>query len=126
MYLKKSKAVWGSCPDCYSRIPFVVIFATMTAQQYADDILFPIVLPFFLRRPELKFQHDNARPKDHTLCLKWKYGRVILAFSASKCKFLFFTCASIFNFIVPNGNAAFLNRISPRIRPTLNRKVATY
>ncbi|GFX88131.1 transposable element Tcb2 transposase [Trichonephila clavipes] len=34
----------------------------MTAQRYVYDILQPHVLPLMQRRPEVIFQHDNARP----------------------------------------------------------------
>ena len=70
----------GSCPDyhtphrhttehyglgCHlldSRTSLIVIFGTLTAQRYVDDILPPVVLPFLLRLSGLNFQQDDARP----------------------------------------------------------------
>ncbi|GFT58281.1 transposable element Tc1 transposase [Trichonephila clavipes] len=34
----------------------------LTVQQYVDDILRTVLLPFLLQYPGLIFQHDNATP----------------------------------------------------------------
>ncbi|UYV72285.1 K02A2.6-like, partial [Cordylochernes scorpioides] len=52
--------VWGAI-SFDSRTPLVVIPGTLTAQQYVDDILRPVLLPFLSHHPGLTFQQDNAR-----------------------------------------------------------------
>ena len=53
----------------YSQSPLVVIFDTLTAQRYIDDILPPVVLPFYFEHPGLNFQHDNVRLYTTRVCM---------------------------------------------------------
>ncbi|KFM74451.1 Transposable element Tcb2 transposase, partial [Stegodyphus mimosarum] len=46
----------------HSRTPLVVIRRNLTAQQYVDEVLRPVVLPFISRHHGLIFQQNNARP----------------------------------------------------------------
>ncbi|KFM57479.1 Transposable element Tc1 transposase, partial [Stegodyphus mimosarum] len=57
--------VWGGI-RYHSSTPLagiaVVISRNFTAQQYVDEVLRPVLLPFMSRHPGLTFQQDNARP----------------------------------------------------------------
>ncbi|GFT80452.1 HTH_Tnp_Tc3_2 domain-containing protein [Trichonephila clavipes] len=45
-----------------TRSSLVVLQGTLTAREYVDDILTPIVLPMLSSRPGAIYQQDNARP----------------------------------------------------------------
>ncbi|GFW63207.1 transposable element Tc1 transposase [Trichonephila clavipes] len=46
----------------FDRIPLVVFSGTLTAQQFVDDFLRTVLLPFLLQYPGLVFTQDNSRP----------------------------------------------------------------
>ncbi|GFS85971.1 transposable element Tc1 transposase [Trichonephila clavipes] len=52
--------VWGAI-SVYSQTPLVAIGDTLTAEQYVNNILRTVLLPFLLQYPGLIFQQDNAR-----------------------------------------------------------------
>ncbi|GFY11726.1 transposable element Tc1 transposase [Trichonephila clavipes] len=53
--------VWGAFSfDIWALL--VGVRDALTAQQYVDDILRTVLLPFLLQYPGLIFQQDNARP----------------------------------------------------------------
>ncbi|UYV66563.1 hypothetical protein LAZ67_4002086 [Cordylochernes scorpioides] len=53
--------VWGAIAYD-SRSPLLRIQGTMTAQQYLDDVLRPVTLPYLQGVPNALYQQDNARP----------------------------------------------------------------
>ncbi|UYV62834.1 MAPKAP1 [Cordylochernes scorpioides] len=53
--------VWGAIAYD-SRSPLLRIQGTMTAQQYVDDVLRPVTLPYLQGVPNALYQQDNARP----------------------------------------------------------------
>lgn len=54
--------VWGAFSSHY-RTPLHVFRQNVTGLLYRDEILQPIVVPFFQVHPDIAlFQHDNARP----------------------------------------------------------------
>ena len=44
-----------------SQASLSIVRSTFTAQWYVEDILKPVLLPFFLQYPGFIFQQDNAR-----------------------------------------------------------------
>ena len=59
--------VWGGI--CHGhKTPLIFIDGNLTAIRYRDNVLTPIVLPF-VRRYNVTFQQDNARPHVARICM---------------------------------------------------------
>ncbi|RZC32058.1 DDE 3 domain containing protein [Asbolus verrucosus] len=62
--------VWAAI--CYgSRSPLVFIQATMTAQQYIQEVLELVVVPYLQDIPNALYQQDNARPHVARVSPEW-------------------------------------------------------
>ena len=61
-----SVMVWGAI-DTHEKSNLIIIDGNLNAAQYVDQVINPEVVPLFVRRPNLVFMHDNARP--HTTLL---------------------------------------------------------
>jgi hypothetical protein len=56
-----SLMVWGGI-HYHEKTDLVIIRGNLNSQEYCDNVVRPVVLPFFAARPAFQFQHDNARP----------------------------------------------------------------
>ena len=53
--------VWGGIM-ANSRTNLIFVDGNLNAQQYCDEVLTPVVVPFMAERRDVIFQQDNARP----------------------------------------------------------------
>ena len=63
----------------------LIIEGNLTAAQYIEQVINPEVVPLFVRRPNLVYMQDNARP--HTARLTTahlRYPRSAVAFKVSR------------------------------------------
>ena len=56
-----SVMVWGAI-DLQEKSDLIIVDGTLNAEQYLEQVINPTVVPLFVRRPNLVFMHDNARP----------------------------------------------------------------
>ena len=61
--------VWGGI--CHGhKTPLIFIDGNLTAERYRDNVLTPVILPF-VRRHNVTFQQDNARPHVARVCMDY-------------------------------------------------------
>ncbi|GFU95673.1 DDE_3 domain-containing protein [Trichonephila clavipes] len=79
--ISQGVTVWGAI-SWDTRSSLVVLQGTLTAREYVDDILTPIVLPMLSSRPGAVYQQDNARPHTARLSQQCLQGYDVLPWPA--------------------------------------------